>query len=375
VDNLYYDVEADAEIDRLLMAHGYDRPQMTPTKHAAKLRETAALFSPVRPRNAGLTDYDRDEHARLTTWADPEAVLEEQRRALAARNPLLDPGDIEAAVIGLSGGERDSESQAAAVLELAQMTASELHEAVVALAAPKGESAAERRELAARGHALKDGSYPVPDAAHLRKAAILAASGHGDVKAARALIKKRAGELGVDLDSLPGFSRDDEDLREDARRERHRRRRSTGPGAGGFGPGAEGSGPSGGASEGGAVAASRILASTSSGSYATLELTPGQEAVLGLSGGPGDLDPVSYYLALAQEENGADGWPGAFEPEGPVAPAKYKNVPEVHEITDEDPTDHRSAKEIARLLAAYPDQFGGKENPHGSSASYGPRGR
>lgn len=66
-------------------------------------------------------------------------------------------------------------------------------------------SAEDRRRLAARGHALPDGSYPVADKQHLFSAAKLAASGHGDYKAARKLIIRRARELGVPLDSLPGF--------------------------------------------------------------------------------------------------------------------------------------------------------------------------
>jgi hypothetical protein len=56
---------------------------------------------------------------------------------------------------------------------------------------------AERMQLAAKGWALPDGSYPVKDAADLADAAILAQSGHGDVSAAKALIRQRAAELGV----------------------------------------------------------------------------------------------------------------------------------------------------------------------------------
>lgn len=55
----------------------------------------------------------------------------------------------------------------------------------------------ERRNLAGKGQALDDGSYPIPDNDALRRAAILARSGHGNVAAARALIAKRARELGV----------------------------------------------------------------------------------------------------------------------------------------------------------------------------------
>jgi hypothetical protein len=58
-------------------------------------------------------------------------------------------------------------------------------------------SSGRRQELASSGHALPDGSYPVPDADALRRAAILARSGHGNVAAARRLIARRAKELGV----------------------------------------------------------------------------------------------------------------------------------------------------------------------------------
>jgi hypothetical protein len=68
-----------------------------------------------------------------------------------------------------------------------------------------------RKALAAKGQALPDGSYPIPDKAHLHSAAILAASGHGDVAAAKALIRKRAKELGVDVTTLPGFGKEDKD--------------------------------------------------------------------------------------------------------------------------------------------------------------------
>ena len=58
-------------------------------------------------------------------------------------------------------------------------------------------SAAERKKLAAEGKALPDGSYPMPDADAVRRAAILARSGHGDVDGAGALINRRAKALGV----------------------------------------------------------------------------------------------------------------------------------------------------------------------------------
>lgn len=58
-------------------------------------------------------------------------------------------------------------------------------------------SASRRRSLASGGNALPDGSYPIPDKDALRRAAILARSGHGDVASARRLIARRARELNV----------------------------------------------------------------------------------------------------------------------------------------------------------------------------------
>ena len=77
---------------------------------------------------------------------------------------------------------------------------------------PASETAAGRKKAAKSGHALPDGSFPIEDEKHLHSAAVLAASGHGNVSAAKALIRKRARELGVDVSTLPGFGKDsDED--------------------------------------------------------------------------------------------------------------------------------------------------------------------
>ena len=76
---------------------------------------------------------------------------------------------------------------------------------------PASETAEGRKKAAAAGHALDDGSYPIEDKKHLHSAAVLAASGHGNVSAAKALIRKRAKELGVDVSSLPGFGGSDKD--------------------------------------------------------------------------------------------------------------------------------------------------------------------
>jgi hypothetical protein len=58
-------------------------------------------------------------------------------------------------------------------------------------------SAEDRKSLAAQGKALPDGSYPMPDADAVRRAGILARSGHGDVAGASRLIAKRAKQLGI----------------------------------------------------------------------------------------------------------------------------------------------------------------------------------
>ena len=58
-------------------------------------------------------------------------------------------------------------------------------------------STADRKRLAAEHKALPDGSYPIETAGDLHNAAILARSGHGNVSGAKALIRRRAKELGV----------------------------------------------------------------------------------------------------------------------------------------------------------------------------------
>lgn len=58
-------------------------------------------------------------------------------------------------------------------------------------------TADQRRQAASAGHALSDGSYPIENAGDLDNAARLARSGHGNVSGAKALIRRRAKELGV----------------------------------------------------------------------------------------------------------------------------------------------------------------------------------
>lgn len=64
---------------------------------------------------------------------------------------------------------------------------------------------AERDKAKAAGNSVGD-SYPINNVKQLKAAAILAASKHGNWKAAQTLIKRRAKELGVALNTLAGFA-------------------------------------------------------------------------------------------------------------------------------------------------------------------------
>lgn len=76
---------------------------------------------------------------------------------------------------------------------------------------PPSETASGRREAAAEGDSLPDGSYAIKSKRQLHSAAVLAASRHGNWRAAQSLIKRMAGKFGVDVSSLPGFgSRSDD---------------------------------------------------------------------------------------------------------------------------------------------------------------------
>lgn len=75
----------------------------------------------------------------------------------------------------------------------------------LALATPASETAAGRREAAGEGDALDDGSYPIKSKRQLHSAAVLAASHHGNWQAAQRLIRRKARDFGVDVNSLPGF--------------------------------------------------------------------------------------------------------------------------------------------------------------------------
>ncbi|MDE2103747.1 MAG: hypothetical protein KGL39_41300 [Patescibacteria group bacterium] len=56
----------------------------------------------------------------------------------------------------------------------------------------------QRRAMAQAGHALEDGSYPIANRHDLHSAVVLAESKHGDYQAAKALILRRAKDLGAE---------------------------------------------------------------------------------------------------------------------------------------------------------------------------------
>jgi hypothetical protein len=70
---------------------------------------------------------------------------------------------------------------------------------------------AERDKAKSKDNSLPDGSYPIEDVKHLHSAAVLAASKHGNYEAAKRLIRRRAKELGVDINTLPGFGPEKKD--------------------------------------------------------------------------------------------------------------------------------------------------------------------
>lgn len=109
--------------------------------------------------------------------------------------PPVDHDAIRAAAVKAAEADLNAERErgSAPVIDVA-----ELAKAVAeALKDSRTFTADQRSKQADQGNALPDGSYPIPDADALRRAAILARSKHGNYKAARRLIARRAKELGV----------------------------------------------------------------------------------------------------------------------------------------------------------------------------------
>lgn len=133
-----------------------------------------------RPANADckfeLVKVAKDGSAVLTKTVVPANTEEEEDRGEELDEPRMDDADIDK------------------LCDLAESSKLWEPEAVVY---KKDYSTAKRKQLAKEGKALPDGSYPIADTEDLHNAYVLAASGHGNVKAAKRLIARRARELGV----------------------------------------------------------------------------------------------------------------------------------------------------------------------------------
>jgi hypothetical protein len=171
--------------------------------------------------------------------------------------------------------------------------------------------------------------------------------------------------FGVDLHSLPGFSMDDEDLKERAERDGKRKKSHKHGHGHGFGDddySDDTGGPSGGSEGGsGGTSLTRLLAPNAYGRPQTIELTGAQQARLGYGYDPG---PVDLYLALAKEMSAPDG--------GINSGSTYRAPFKIHDVGSSQ--DGESITDVDAEINRYLKQAGGlsKENPHGSSMSYPP---
>ena len=298
--------------------------------------------------------------------------------------------DVAEQVDILAGGQRDTYSRIVALTELAALD----EDTALALAV----STEKRDELADRGKgwAFPDGSWPVHDAKHVGIAKAFLKQGKTGGKspaAIKAHINRAAARLGI-----PGVDTDGDDDTEDATdREAERRPRkprgeppkrkpvqvrqrgqlhpssgwssSAGSpagygGGGGGGQDVSGGGPNGG--DGAAMTGKRMAVRVGN-TYQTVALTDDQADELGLAADRGG--PVArimnrnpeYFVSLASDTPSPFDGPGTREEVG-----KHFDF-EVHEITDEDPTDTQAEKEIARLLK----EHGGTGIFGGGGAAYG----
>ena len=156
--------------------------------------ELAEISLVDRPANRScyveLAKAAADGHCEFTGKTVGDDVLAKGADVKVPKSAagVFSPGDL-AKLLGHRQVAEDREAEALKAMDGA--------EAAVLGKKHREFSAADRKRLAARGHSLPDGSYPIPDKDALRRAAILARSGHGNVAAARKLIARRAKELGV----------------------------------------------------------------------------------------------------------------------------------------------------------------------------------
>jgi len=318
--------------------------------HAAFLADEAARLA-LLAENDHLPQRNAFGEAALTDeQADYTVTYDEVDRAIVelAGQRGVTYSQAWDQVRVLAAGENDTEALASAVVELARLPEGET---VVALT---GFSAAERMLLAKRGHALPDGSYPIPDKSHLHPAAVLAASGHGDHVSARKLIKKRARDFGVDHTKLPGFGP-----------------ASTGGSESLGSGGGSGEGPSGGG--GAAMSVHQRLRRAG--------LT--DDDIVRLAAGEADDDMVQLARSAAADDEDTLSRivrenPRMFKPTThPVGKVTTKT--RAHS-TGEDPTDREHPRdggvvhpEVERYLRMADDQASGRERPSGSVQVHRPR--
>jgi hypothetical protein len=116
---MYEDSNALAEIQRLTMGAEFQRQPAT-GRSMIRQRDGLAVTG-QRLESAGLAGVEEMSRPSGTMLSNGHDVVDDVRRKLAARHPLLDVGDVEAAALALSHGERDAESLASALLELWDM--------------------------------------------------------------------------------------------------------------------------------------------------------------------------------------------------------------------------------------------------------------
>jgi hypothetical protein len=183
-----------ASLDRVLAASGVTLtapPEGQPVPYEAELALAAQMLGDAWLVLASDPDNDGDDDSTEEGDTDNDAGHTGHALFKKMRGKL---GDKAAAKMCANA---DKKSKVAASMVSQALTVMGLVELSV--------TQAERDKAHAAGNSLPDKSYPINNAKQLHSAAILAASGHGNVSAAKALIRRRAKELGVPLESLPGF--------------------------------------------------------------------------------------------------------------------------------------------------------------------------
>ena len=157
----------------------FDVRDVTPTKALVSVD-----YGGSNPTDAWVIPFSLDAENKLTL-SDFSEWVPVQQEWVTDEDANQDKGEVQGIL-----------TQNATSLSL-----DDVSEVVVYLSVPQSE-----RDKAKRAdNSLPDGSYPINSVKQLKAAAFLAATKHGDWKAAKVLIKRRAKELGVDVTTLQGF--------------------------------------------------------------------------------------------------------------------------------------------------------------------------